>query len=314
MAKSPEAELPTANLEPVELTPEVVQRVREGLAAARSPKVQQHTQTALTKIASVAEGQADPRVSGRFRHWLLKRFIRLLFRIQVEAPENIPQGPVVLVANHLSHLDPFLILAAVPAHPYYYILGDARTLYNKRWKRWVVGQSGGVIPLERWWKEEVAVMQQAEGDRPDLKELADAIKADVPNGRSIKQMRQIDQAVQAILHRGDGLMLFPEGRLGEQEGQLHTPLKRGTVIYALRSGVPIVPVAIAGTKTLFLRKQLTLRFGAPLAFGQHARPKRAEIDAALNQLETAMLALLTHDYQEPAGAKPLQNWLNHLFW
>jgi len=314
MAKSPEATLPTANIEPVELTPEVVQRLREGLAAARNPKVQHHTQTALTQIAAVAEDQMDPRVSGRFRHWLLKRFIRLLFRIRVERPDNIPQEPVVLVANHLSHLDPFLILAAVPAHPYYYILGDARTLYNKRWKRWVVGQSGGVIPLERWWKEEVAVMQQAEGDRPDLKELAEAIKTDVPNGRSIKQMRQIDQAVQAILQRGDGLMLFPEGRLGEQEGQLHTPLKRGTVIYALRSGVPIVPVAIAGTKNLFLRKPLTLRFGAPLKFGKHARPKRADIDTALNQLETSMLDLLAGDYQEPAGAKPFQTWLNHLFW
>jgi 1-acyl-sn-glycerol-3-phosphate acyltransferase len=314
MTKPTEAELPSAEIESVELTPDVVQRVREGLAAARNPKVQHHTQTALTQIAAVAEGQADPRVSGRFRHWLLKRFIRLLFRVKVESPEKIPQGPVVLVANHLSHLDPFLILAAVPPHPYYYILGDARTLYNKRWKRWVVGQSGGVIPLERWWKEEVAVMQQAESDRPDLQELAAAIKADVPNGRSIKQMRQIDQAVQAILQRGDGLMLFPEGRLGEQEGQLHTPLKRGTVIYAMRSGVPIVPVAIAGTQTLFFRKQLTLRFGDPLTFGQHPRPKRAAIDDALNQLEAALWQLLDGGYQEPTGAKPLQNWLNHLFW
>ncbi|RZM81957.1 lysophospholipid acyltransferase family protein [Leptolyngbya iicbica] len=314
MTKPTEAELPSAEIESVELTPDVVQRVREGLAAARNPKVQHHTQTALTQIAAVAQGQADPRVSGRFRHWLLKRFIRLLFRVEVESPEKIPQGPVVLVANHLSHLDPFLILAAVPPHPYYYILGDARTLYNKRWKRWVVGQSGGVIPLERWWKEEVAVMHQAESDRPDLKELADAIKADVPNGSSIKQMRQIDQAVQAILQRGDGLMLFPEGRLGGQEGQLHLPLKRGTVIYAMRSGVPIVPVAIAGTKTLFLRKRLLLRFGDPLTLGQHTRPKRADIDDALSQLETAMLDLLASDYQEPAGAKPLQNWLNHLFW
>jgi hypothetical protein len=142
MTTFPEARLPTAEAEPVELTPEVVQRVHEGLAAARSPQVQQHTQAALTKIAAVAQDQADPRVSGRFRHWLLKRFIRLLFRVKVESPEKIPQVPVVLVANHLSHLDPFLILAAVPAHPYYYILGDARTLYNKRWKRWVVASRG----------------------------------------------------------------------------------------------------------------------------------------------------------------------------
>ena len=109
-------------------------------------------------------------------------------------------------------------------------------------------------------------------------------------------------------------MLFPEGRLGEREGQLHLPLKRGTVIYAIRSGVPIVPVAIAGTQTLFLRKQLTLRFGPPLTFTQQTRPKRADIDQALNQVKTALSQLLNSDYREPQGAKPLKNWLNHLFW
>ena len=198
MERLSEAAAPVPNQETVQLTPAVVQRVQEGLAAARHPRVQHHTQKALANIAAVAQGEIDPRVSGRFRRWLLRWFIRLLFRVQVEFPDNIPQGPVVLVANHLNHLDPFLILASVPAHPYYYILGDARTLYNKRWKRWIVGQAGGVIPLKRWWKEEVAVMQQAEGDRPDLQALAAAIKADVPNGSSIKQMRQIDQAVQVI--------------------------------------------------------------------------------------------------------------------
>jgi 1-acyl-sn-glycerol-3-phosphate acyltransferase len=298
----------------IALTPAVIKRVREGVAAARHPQVQHHTRTALDQIGAIAQGVADPRVSGRFRRWLLRRFIRLFFHVRVEYPDNIPQEPVVLVANHLSHLDPFLILASVPAHPYYYILGDARTLYNKRWKRWIVGNAGGVIPLERWWKEEIAVMEQAKGDRPDLQDLATAIEQEVPNGSSIKQMRQIDQAIQAILQRGDGIMLFPEGRLGGQEGQLHLPLKRGTVIYAMRSGVPIVPVAIAGTQTLYFRKTLTLRFGRPIPFEQQPRPKRQAIDQALEKLTDEMTQLLTADYHDPPGPKPLKDWLNQLFW
>jgi len=301
-------------IEAVELTPAVIKRVHEGVAAARHPQVQQRTQHALERIGTIAHGEADTRVSGRFRRWLLRRFIRLFFRIRVECPENIPREPVVLVANHLSHIDPFLILASVPAHPYYYILGDARTLYNKRWKRWIVGNAGGVIPLERWWKEEIAVMEQAKGDRPDLTNLAEAIEQDVPNGSSIKQMRQIDQAIQAILQRGDGIMLFPEGRLGGQEGQLHLPLKRGTVSYAMRSGVPIAPVAIAGTQTLYFRKTLTLRFGRPIPFEKEARPKRPDIDQALEKLETEMTELLDANYQDPKGPKPLKEWLNQLFW
>jgi 1-acyl-sn-glycerol-3-phosphate acyltransferase len=269
---------------------------------------------ALSDIAAIAHGKDDERVNGWFRRWLLRRVIRGLFRIRVECPENIPQESVVLVANHLNHLDPFLILATVPAIPYYYILGDARTLYNQRWKRWIVGNAGGVIPLERWWKEEIAVMERAADDRPDLKDLAAAIHADVPNGSSIKQMRQIDQAVQAILQRGDGILLFPEGRLGGQEGQLNFPLKRGTVIYAMRSGIPIVPVAIAGTQTLYFRKTLTLRFGQPIPFEQQHRPKRADIDQALTTLTTELSQLLDPTYQDPPGPKFFKHWLNHLFW
>lgn len=299
---------------PVELTPAVIDRVQEALATSRQPIVRQHITKDLTELSEIAQGQADGRVSGRFRRWIMRRLIKAFFRVRIENPQYIPRQPNVLTANHLSHLDPFLILAFVPPHPYYYILGDARTLYNKAWKRWLIGWAGGVIPLERWWKEEVAVMAAAEAGRDDLKELAEAIKQDVPNGSSIHQMRQIDQAVQALLGRGDGIMLFPEGRLGEREGHMHLPLKRGTVIYAMRSGVPIVPVAIIGTKTLYFRKRLTLRFGPPLVLPHQPRPKRLAIDAALAQLEEAFLALLPESYVEPKGPRFFQNWLNHLFW
>ncbi|MBE7382204.1 MAG: 1-acyl-sn-glycerol-3-phosphate acyltransferase [Leptolyngbya sp. SIO1E4] len=302
------------DVEAVELTPAVIHRVWQGVAAARDPQVQARTQAALADIGAIAEAQTKARVNGHFRRWILQRFVNTLFHIQVEFPENIPQEPVVMVANHLSHLDPFLILASVPHRPYYYILGDARTLYNKRWKRWIVGNAGGVIPLERWWKEEIAVMDRARQDRPDLAELAQIIQQEVPNGSSIQQLRQIDQAVQSILKQGDSILLFPEGRLGRQEGHLHLPLKRGTVIYAMRSGVPIVPVTITGTHTLFFRKTLTVRFGSPIPCPQQSRPKRSDIDPILIQLEQALSTLLNPDYQEPQGMKPLQTWLNQLFW
>lgn len=299
----------------VELTPEVIDRVKEGVAAAQSPPVRSHVDEDLEQLAAIAKGKFDERVSGRFRRWVMRRFIKTFFRVRIENPENIPTEPNILTANHLSHLDPFLILAFVPPHPYYYILGDARTLYNKRWKRWLIGWAGGIIPLERWWKEEMAVMAAAaSGERPDLKDLARTIRDNVPNGSSIQQMRQIDQAVQALLSRGDGIMLFPEGRLGEAEGKMHFPLKRGTVIYAMRSGVPIVPVAIIGTHDLYFRKRLTLKFGLPLSVPRQKRPKRPDIDQTLAQLEAAFQDLLPQNYQEPKGPKLFRNWLNHLFW
>jgi 1-acyl-sn-glycerol-3-phosphate acyltransferase len=296
------------------LTPEAVERVRQGVDAARHPEVRHQIEEALEEIGAIAEGKPDPRVNGFFRRWVMRRWLKALFNICIENPENIPREPVVLVGNHLGHIDPFLLLAVVPPKPYYYILGDARTLYNQRWKRWVIGWAGGVIPLERWWKEEMAVIAAAEAGREDLQPLANEIQEYVPNGSSIQQLRQIDESVQAILKRGDSLLLFPEGRLGSQEGQLHLPLKRGTVLYAIRSGVPIVPVALIGTQNLYFRKTLTVRFGEPLHLGQSKRPKRQEIDAALAQVEKALQSLLPSHYEEPKGVKLFQGWLNHLFW
>jgi 1-acyl-sn-glycerol-3-phosphate acyltransferase len=309
---------PTAALQPphpseVPLTPEAIARVKEGVAIAQAPVVRQCINNDLEELSAIAQGTADRRVSGRFRRWMMRRLIKSFFRVRIENPEHIPTEPNLLTANHLNHLDPFLLLAFCPPHPYYYILGDARTLYNKRWKRWLIGWAGGVIPLERWWKEEMAVMAAADEGRDELKPLATEIRDRVPNGSSIHQMRQIDQAVKALLARGDGIMLFPEGRLGEAEGQMH-PLKRGTVLYAMRSGVPIYPVAIIGSKMLYFRKRLTLRFGPAVHVPHQTRPKRAAIDAAVAQLEQAFDDLLPTHYQEPKGIKLFSNWLNHLFW
>jgi 1-acyl-sn-glycerol-3-phosphate acyltransferase len=298
----------------VQLTPEVIARVKAGVNASRHPAVRYQIETALGQIGAIARGETDQRVSGWFRRWVMRRLLKTLFRIRIENRENIPDQPVILTPNHLGHIDPFLVLASVPSHPYYYILGDARTLYNKRWKRWLIGWAGGVIPLERWWKEEIAVIDAAQSGQEDLKSLATAIENDVPNGSSIQQLRQIDQAIQVILSRGDAIMLFPEGRLGETEGQLHLPLKRGTVIYAMRAGVPIVPVALIGTQDLYLRKTLTLRFGKPLQLPHQKRPKRLDIDEAIVRLEIALQELLPKHYQEPKGIKLFRHWLNHLFW
>jgi len=101
------------------------------------------------------------------------------------------------------------------------------------------------------------------------------------------------------LRHGESLIVFPEGRLGNQEGHLHTPLKDGVVRYALRTGVPIVPIGITGSAHLYLRKTVTLRFGPSLYLPHILHPRSPDIALANNALATAMSALLTVDYQEP---------------
>lgn len=297
------------------LTPAVLQRAREGLTAARDRTVRHTIQDALDNLEAIAKGYLDQRVSGWLRHYVVRSLIHTLFQVRVDYPERIPQEPALLTPNHLNHIDPLLILSEVPAHPYYYTLGDARTLYNHWWKRLIMRFAGGVIPLERRWGEEIAVIAEAKAGHNELAELAAAIEQDVPSSADIQRLRWIDRVVQAIFARGDGIVIFPEGKLGNVEGQLQLPLARGAVIYALRAGVPIVPVALIGTQDLYLGKELTIRFGEPLRFPKSNRPKPRDVKIALEAMQEALMALLPNDYQEPPNQpKVLRYFLNHLFW
>jgi 1-acyl-sn-glycerol-3-phosphate acyltransferase len=289
------------------LTEKTIQRAKEGVEYARDRSSNEMIQQALSDDGS------EKKISGKIRRMVLRTLIHGLFSIKIEFPERIPTGPVLFAANHLNHIDPFLLLSELPAQPYFHILGDGRTLYNNKWKRLLLRFAKGVIPLERIWKEEIAVIEAFKAGREDLAELAASIEEYVPKGNSIESMRRLDRTVQAAFTRGESILLFPEGKLGSVEGQV-LPLKRGAAIYAIRSGVPIVPIALVGTKDLFFRKELTVRIGEPITFSQSNRPKSQQVQAVINELQAAMQDLLPQDYSEPTGKKLFRNFLNHLFW
>jgi 1-acyl-sn-glycerol-3-phosphate acyltransferase len=298
-----------------QLTEETIQRAKEGVAYARDRDINETIREALLSAETFVEsGCHQHKVSGEVRRNVLRTLIHTIFRVKVEFPERIPTTPALIAANHLNHVDPFLLLSELPANPYYHILGDARTLYNNLWKRLFLHLAKGVIPLERIWKEEIAVIQGAKTEREDLTDLANHIEQYVPQGNSIETLRRLDRIVQGIFACGDGIILFPEGRLGRVEGQLELPLKRGAAIYALRSGVPILPVALIGTQDLYLKKELTVRFGEPLHFPQSNRIKPKQVQAVLDELQAAFMTILPKDYTEPEGAKPLRYFLNRMFW
>ena len=91
-------------------------------------------------------------------------------------------------------------------------------------------------------------MQADRGEPTDLQSLAEAIRADVPHGQFYStQMRQIDQAVEALLARDTASMLFSEGRLGGSGRQTAPALKAGNGCLLLSAqGCPLLPVAIIG--------------------------------------------------------------------
>lgn len=314
LKEEPLARVPTPAIPLPPINAATIQRARQGLAAARDQQARVGIEDSLRQGDAIADGRPEQRISGAARRRLLHLLLAPLLRVRVENPENIPTTPVMLAPNHLNHIDPFLLLAHLPPTPYYYVLGDARTLYNKAWKRWLIHRVGGVIPLDRIWKEELAVIAGAQDGHPELADLAAELTRDVPDGGSLDALRRLDRIVQGIFARGDSMVIFPEGGLGTQEGQLRLPLKRGAIIYAMRAGVPIVPVGITGNRDLFLGKEITIRFGTPLDLGHAERPRPRAVQAGQAALEAALRALLDPHYQEPRGPKPLRHLLNHMLW
>jgi 1-acyl-sn-glycerol-3-phosphate acyltransferase len=99
-----------------------------------------------------------------------------------------------------------------------------------------------------------------------------------------------------MLQRGEILLVYPEGT--RQHGPKIEPLQPGAAYLALRAGVPIVPVGIAGTEEIF-RSHGTKRphFGrVAIVVGEPIVPvsrdggvvPRAEVDALTAQLHDAL--------------------------
>jgi len=73
-------------------------------------------------------------------------------------------------------------------------------------------------------------------------------------------LKNMDATV-ALLRSGLSLVVYPEGTTNKT-GKLGS-FKRGAVLLAARAGVPIVPIAVMGTRKIKLRGSLWIHFGMP---------------------------------------------------
>jgi glycerol-3-phosphate dehydrogenase (NAD(P)+) len=176
-------------------------------------------------------------------------FFRLYFRLTRIGLEHIPaKGPVILAANHRSFLDPFVI-ATMARRPMYYVAKEE--LFRRRWQAWILN-SLGAFPVNR-----------GVGDA-DMVETANA-----------------------ILSRGDIVLIFPEGtRI--RPGALGQP-KRGVGRLALDTGVPVVPVAVIGTEGVrrgwrIRPHKVKIRAGRALRFPHIDNPSPALAGAVTDRI------------------------------
>ena len=206
----------------------------------------------------------------------LRLMFGALFRVRVVGRANVPATPAILCANHLGWTDAFLVLIFLPVEPRIYVLGEEEVKEISGSRRFLIETLRVMIPLDR--------------DKP------------------LEALR----AMKGVLSRGGSLLIFPEGRLGTEEGEL-LPLQKGAAHLSLQSGAPVLPVGLTGTSRLWLRRHLTVRVGDPIQadrFQEGAVHERLE--AFTDQLATAMQALMPGDTNLPK-VRLLERWLTKLF-
>ncbi|MHB8624260.1 MAG: lysophospholipid acyltransferase family protein [Sulfuricaulis sp.] len=163
-------------------------------------------------------------------------FCRRFHHLQREPLKLPPIGGVLLASNHISGLDPLLLIACSP-RPLRFLI--AREQYDRWWLTWLF-QAVGCIPVERAHNPRAALV-----------------------------------AARQILERGEVVALFPHGRI-HLDHQEPAPLKRGVVLLARKTGAPIYPVRIEGVRgqgltvsAVFIPSHARVRAFAPMHCDAH---------------------------------------------
>src|ERR1700728_447249 len=191
--------------------------------------------------------------------WIVRTGVRLArFRVEVTGREHIPARACIFMGNHVSNLDPPIILPLLPFRSAFFI---KRSLL----KIPLVGYGmrlAGFIPVNR-------------DGRPE------AARASV-------------QEASKVLASGVNISIFPEGTRS-RNGRL-LPFKKGPFYLAKESGSPIIPMSIWGTEHMMSKGSLRIQPGkAHLPFHPPIYPQQF---ADREQLAQAVRAAISSGLPE----------------
>ncbi len=173
--------------------------------------------------------------------------------MRAEGSDRVPpEGPLIVAPTHESLLDPLVVGAFLPRTLYYLARS---TLFHR--------ENGSRSGFKTW-----------------LGRVYYVVELDREGGGREAVRRALE-----LLAEGHAVLIFPEGTRSP-DGSVRD-FEPGVGLLALRSGAPVLPVSIDGTRLVWPRgrklpritlgARVRLRYGEPT---QYARPAKAEDVAA----------------------------------
>jgi len=222
-----------------------------GLSAAGLTPAQIFLATALLNIAvAVYIFTLVPEFLMRFITWVL---VNTLYRVRVDGTQHIPEeGPALLVCNHVSFMDPLLLMANL-----------------RRPARFVMYYKIFNIPLLNFvFRTAKAIPIAGQKEDPEV-------------------LRKAYEEVDAALADGEVVCIFPEGGL-TKDGEVAT-FRPGVTHILHQRPVPVVPMALRGLwgsvwsrrDSMLRRARLPRRFRArvELVVGEPVAPADVQLSA-----------------------------------
>jgi 1-acyl-sn-glycerol-3-phosphate acyltransferase len=131
----------------------------------------------------------------------------------------------------------------------------------------------------------------------------------IPYRPAKTDMIETTRRVQRVLEDGWIILIAGEGRIHRGEREL-LPLADGTAYFALRAGVPIVPIAINGTSWLGFGRRIRIRVGE--AIPAEGRATRESVDDLTARTANALRRMVA-DFPDPQPPGRFWRWLTELF-
>lgn len=190
----------------------------------------------------------------QFMKILLIALFKTFKRFQVIGAENVPKtGPVILVSNHVSFWDPFVIGAASPRQISY-------LAKESLFKIPLVGlliKCWGAIPVKR-----------GHTDRDSFNKYLELLK------------------------QGNTLGIFIEGTRNRKNPDQMLPPKSGPSMLAVRSKAPVVPLLLINSSKILTFRRLIVIIGPPLQLEYDSKLDKKDLYQHLsNQMATAIMKL-----------------------